>query len=137
MKEYTGIKYYARKAKNRLSNGYWQTIEKDKADYIKKHFNQGDNLEQLNYMFQRMIQDDVFEKSEQDPNELNFYKKVKKLLTENEYVLNPIMQLIDHAVYDSLSEIAKQNYIYELTEKYNQAKQKIEEEQKREKVLNI
>ena len=63
-----------------------------------------------------------------DSAEQKLYEKVVKLLTENEYVLNPITQLIDHSQYDKLDERAKQQYIFELAEKYNELKEKFENE---------
>ena len=130
------IRECAKKAKQRLSSGFWNTVELNRIKYIKEHYHSGDNISQLNYMFQKIVEDEVYGTKKVDKEEEKFYKKVKKLLTENEYVLNPIIKLIDHEVYDGLSDIAKQNYIYELTDKYNKMKEKIEQEQKNDMFLN-
>ena len=87
-------------------------------------------------MFQQIVAREINTVKKPKTKEDEFYKKVAKLLTENEYVLNPIMRLIDHDVYDNLSEQAKQNYIYELTEKYNKMKERFEEEKKSKAVFN-
>ena len=87
-------------------------------------------------MFQQIIAREIHDSIKPKTKEDEFYKKVVKLLSENEYVLNPIMRLIDHDVYDGLSEVAKQNYIYELTDKYNEMKQRYEEEKKSKAVFN-
>lgn len=130
------IREYAKKAKQRLRSGYWNQIEKDRINYIKKYYQEGDDINQLSYMFQRMVEKEINAVSKPKTKEDEFYKKVVKLLNENEYVLNPIMRLIDHDVYDNLSEIAKQNYIYELTDKYNKMKERYEEEQKSKAVFH-
>ena len=130
------IREYAKKAKQRLRSGYWEQVEKDKRNYIEKYYQEGDDIKQFNYMFQKMVEKEIYSVSKPKTKEDEFYKKVVKLLTENEYVLNPIMRLIDHSVYDNLSEVAKQNYIYELTDKYNEMKQRFDEERKSKAVFH-
>ena len=46
------------------------------------------------------------------------------------------MQLIDHDEYDKLSDEAKKNYIYALTDRYNELKEKYEKEQKTKEMFN-
>ncbi len=130
------IREYAKRAKQRLRNGYWNKIKNSKEKYIKEHYQEGDNIENLSYMFQKMVEEEIESVSKPKTKDDLLYKKVTKLLSENEYVLNPIMRLIDHEVYDNLSEVAKQNYIYELTDKYNEMKQRFERERKSRAVFN-
>ena len=87
-------------------------------------------------MFQKIVEKEINSVSKPKTKDDEFYKKVSKLLSENEFVLNPIMRLIDHDVYDKLSDVAKQNYIYELTDKYNEMKKRYEEEKKSKAVFN-
>ena len=130
------IREYAKQAKKRLKSGYWNKVEVDRQKYIDKYYQEGDDVEQLNFMFQQIIAREINAVSKPRTKEDEFYKKVVKLLSENEYVLNPIMRLIDHDIYDNLSDVAKQNYIYELTDKYNEMKQRYEDEQKSKAVFN-
>ena len=130
------IREYAKKARERLRSGYWNRVEQDRINYIKKYYQEGDNIEQLSYMFQKIVEKEINSVSKPKTKDDEFYKKVSKLLSENEFVLNPIMRLIDHDVYDKLSDVAKQNYIYELTDKYNEMKKRYEEEKKSKAVFN-
>lgn len=126
----TGISFkeVAKQAKKRLMTGYWESVRKDRDRFMETHFHKGDNISQLKTMFNRKIQRDLFGKSSQNDADEKLYRKVVKMLSENDYVLNPIRQLIDHDVYDKLDEHAKQNYIFELSDKYNQLKERYEHE---------
>ncbi|MBR1925273.1 MAG: hypothetical protein IJ837_00255 [Clostridia bacterium] len=129
------LKEYAKRAKERLTNGYWDKVREEKIEYLEKYYHKGDNINQFNYMFQKKIEDEVYSE-QKSKNEDKLYKKVVKLLSENEFVLNPIMQLIDHDEYDKLSDEAKKNYIYALTDRYNELKEKYEKEQKTKEMFN-
>ena len=129
------LKEYAKRAKERLIGGYWDRVKEEKIEYLEKYYHKGDNINQFNYMFQKKIEDEVYSEHKNE-SEDKLYKKVKKLLSENEFVLNPIMQLIDHDEYDNLSDEAKKNYIYTLTDRYNELKEKYEKEQKSKEMFN-
>ena len=55
-------------------------------------------------------------------HEQELYNRVCKLLEKEEVIINPIQELIDYKYYNSLSLEAKQNYVFELSEKYKQMK---------------
>lgn len=57
------------------------------------------------------------------------YERVKKLLSRDEIVINPIQELMNKKYYDSLSLDGKQKYISDLSEKYKELKLRIEHEQ--------
>ncbi len=63
-----------------------------------------------------------------------FEKKVIKLLDVDQYLLNPIPQLIDIDVFNNLSDIEKQSYVLAVAEKYNDIRSKYEK-QKEKKVI--
>ncbi len=52
------------------------------------------------------------------------YKKVCKLLEEEQIIINPINELIDKKYYDSLSLEGKQRYIFDLSDKYKEMKER-------------
>ena len=60
--------------------------------------------------------------------EQELYERVKKLLSRDEVVINPIQELIDRKYYNSLTVEARQKYIFDLSEKYKQMKLKYEQE---------
>lgn len=127
------FKDYAKRAKNRLAGGYWQEVKLDQQKFLKEREGSGD-IENLKQMYQKRIQKEIYSTHHENPEDEKFYKKVAKLLSENEYVLNPIMRLINHNEFDNLSDGAKQNYIFKLTDKYNEMKRRYEREQK-EKIV--
>jgi len=122
------LKDYAKQAKKRLASGYWENIRQDRAKFLEEHFSSGSNISQLKHMYQKKVERDLFSDSQPSSEDEKLYKKVSQLLSENEYVLNPITQLIDHSEYDKLDEREKQSYIFKLTDKYNELKEKFENE---------
>jgi len=118
----------AKQAKKRLASGYWENIRRDRAKFLEEHYSSGGNISQLKHMYQKKVERDLFNSSEPNSTDEKLYKKVVQLLSENEYVLNPIKQLIDHSEYDKLDERNKQLYIFQLTDKYNELKEKFESE---------
>lgn len=62
-------------------------------------------------------------------HEQELYLKVCKLLNSEEIVINPIKELVDYKYYNTLSLEAKQKYIFDLSEKYKEMKDRYEKEQ--------
>lgn len=62
-----------------------------------------------------------------DVEDLQFLKKVFSMLNGNEEVYNPIGRLVDKNYYETLNETEKQFYVLRLSERYNSAKIKYEE----------
>lgn len=54
--------------------------------------------------------------------EQELYSRVCKILARDEVVINPIQELVDYKYYNSLTAEAKQKYIFDLSEKYKQMK---------------
>ena len=54
----------------------------------------------------------------------NFETKVYELLSKNEDCINPLKELSDSKIFKNLSEEEKQRYIFELSERYNRAREK-------------
>lgn len=52
------------------------------------------------------------------------YKKICKLLEEDRIIINPINELVDKRYYNSLSLEGKQRYIFDLSDKYKQMKER-------------
>ena len=54
--------------------------------------------------------------------EQELYERVCKILSRDEIVINPIQELVDYKYYNSLTLEAKQKYIFDLSEKYKEMK---------------
>lgn len=110
-------KILAKQAKKRLVSGYWKQVKKEREIFMTEAYLKG-NVSSLSEIYKRKIERDVKKQNCIDPD-AKLYAKVVKLLSQNEYVLNPIARLIDHSVYDKLDLNAKQAYITKLADKYN------------------
>ncbi|MBQ7977527.1 MAG: hypothetical protein IJ301_02900 [Clostridia bacterium] len=119
------IKAFAKRAKRRMTSGYWDKIREERDQYIRN--NADENEQKIKELYAKRLMREFYcdEESAQD-NE--FYNKVCKLLQNNSFTLNPIGQLIDHAEYDKLDIEARQNYIIKLTDKYNEMRERFERE---------
>jgi hypothetical protein len=70
--------------------------------------------------------------------EQELYDRVCKLLERDDIVINPIQELVDRKYYNTLTLDAKQKYIFELSEKYKEMKNRYEiEHNKLARVSNI
>lgn len=70
--------------------------------------------------------------------EQELYDRVCKLMEREDVVINPIQELVDRKYYNSLTMDAKQKYIFELSEKYKEMKNRYEIERNQlAKVSNI
>ncbi len=130
-------KLLAKQAKKRLVSGYWQQVQKERKLFIEEESikNKNCNISSLNEIYKRKIEREIQKINEKDPDE-KLYAKVCKLLSQNEFVLNPIAQLIDHSVYDELDLHAKQIYISKLTDKYNTLKERYNNEVRNKIAVN-
>lgn len=52
------------------------------------------------------------------------YKKICKMLEEDKLIINPIQELIDKKYYETLSVEGKQRYIFDLSDKYKEMKER-------------
>ncbi len=118
------IKNYAKKAKRRLGSGFWNEIRQERANCIKNAF---DNADHIREIYSKKLMHTLYVQQEDDADVV-LYKKVCKLLSKDEFTLNPIGQLIDHKTYDKLSSENKQTYIIKLTDKYNEMRERFERE---------
>lgn len=50
------------------------------------------------------------------------YKKICKMLEEDSIIINPINELIDKKYYETLSAEGRQRYIFDLSDKYKEMK---------------
>lgn len=56
--------------------------------------------------------------------EQELYERVCKILSREEIVINPIQELVDYKYYNTLTLEAKQKYIFDLSEKYKEMKER-------------
>lgn len=53
------------------------------------------------------------------------YNKIKKMLAKDLDTLNPLSQIIEHEIYDGLSNAGKEKYMFKLSKRYATIKEHI------------
>jgi len=53
------------------------------------------------------------------------YNKIKKILTKNIDVVNPLSQIVEHDIYDKLNDTQKEKYMLKLSKRYIEIKDHI------------
>lgn len=96
------LKLLAQKAKKRLSTAGQTISQKQTTAY----------LSQSTYAIVASLQD-----IKEDP----LFEKVKNLL-ERDDIFNPIAELTDHKIFDSLSQVEKERYVFDISKRYNKLK---------------
>ena len=114
------LKEYAKRAKERLKNGFWehakQQLAQEKQVAATLGISQHKVAEEQHRKLQRQIYDyDGF------CEEQEFYAKVVQILTSQDTVSNPLMRLADQDYMSKLTPEQKQTYIQKLAQKYRQA----------------
>lgn len=114
------FKEYAKQAKDRLKNGFWENaksnLEREKQVAATLGLNQRQVCEEQRQKLQKQIYDYDGFCEEQD-----FYAKVVAILDSNEVISNPIMRLADQSYMQTLSPKEKQVYVSKLAAKYREA----------------
>ena len=125
MSNQVSIKAYAKRAKRRMTSGYWDKVRKEREEYIQN--NPAEDAHKIIELYARRLMREIYA-DERDNKDNEIYSKVVKLLKSNTFTLNPIGQLIDHNEFDRLDKQAQQNYIIKLTDKYNEMRERYERE---------
>ncbi len=53
------------------------------------------------------------------------YNKIKRMLIKDVDVINPLAQIIEHDIYDNLSDTQKEKYMYKLSKRYIDIKEQV------------
>ena len=128
MDEAKDLKTFAKEAKIRFKRGFWKNYNENKERKIEeakeKGYSETDAIKIQTEKAKREIKTQFDKKSLDDI----LYEKAVSIFESDEIILNPIKRLIDEEVFSSLSESEKQRYILDLTQKFNQFKERYERE---------
>ncbi len=112
------LKSLAKKAKQRLKNGFWEK-HRDEITSIKDQVkSEGVSSSKIVEYYQTNVIKEV--KPQKSDSEL-FYTRVKLILDTDGEVSDIIGRLIDVEFYNGLSYDRKQRYVMELSDKYRLA----------------
>ena len=104
------FKEYAKKAKQRMKNGFWEQAKRDIETEKQVAATQGLNPRKVGEEQHRRLQQQIYD-YEGFCEEQEFYKKVEEILDSDETVSNPIMRLADRDYMATLSPLDKQAYL--------------------------
>ena len=119
------LKQYAKEAKFRLKNGFWQNYRKNLNEKITLAAEAGVSPSKVKEYYDYVVSENI--KNKKDDEE-EFYLKVKKILDEEGEIPNAIGRLTDKAVFDGLSYSEKQKYTLTLSERYLNAVERYNKE---------
>lgn len=105
-------------AKQRLKMGYWDSLKK-----VGNETEEPGERIAAQYASARLY-GGIAEIAAVSATDEKMYRKVCEILDSNEVAMNPIGQLIERDVYDSLDPSGKQRYVLELSEKFRQLKER-------------
>ena len=124
------LKQYAKEAKIRLKNGFWQEYRKNLDEKINKAQEAGVAPSKVKEYYSFVVSENI--KSRKDSEE-EFYLKVKKILDEEGEISDAIGRLTDKEEYSALSYAEQQKYTLALSERYLKAVERYN----REKTLSF
>lgn len=119
------LKDYAKEAKKRLKQGFWQSYHENLNSELKRARDEGISETKVKEYYTTKVSDQLRNRNDGDEE---FYLKVKRLLDEEGEVSNAIGRLTDRAVFDTLSYDEKQRYTLTLSEKYLKAVERYKKE---------
>lgn len=127
-KELSELKKRALLAKQRLRMGYWQRMERERAELAVSLV---DEEEAKKLQREKVTRDELLAiDSKRAKTEERFYEKVCEILSKDEDTLSPIGQLIDKEVYSALDDGGRQRYILEISKKFRELSARYYLEQK-------
>ena len=118
MEEQKTLKQYAKEAKRRLKNGFWQHYNENLSEQLEEAEKAGVSVSKVKEYYSRQVVEIIRNKGDNDEE---FYNKVKKMLDEEGEVANAIGRLTDKEYYESLNYEEKQRYSLSLSERYLKA----------------
>ena len=114
------FKEYAKRAKERMKNGFWEQAKQNILTEQQVAATLGLNATKVTEEQRRKLQRQIYD-YDGFCEEQEFYAKVEAILDSNELVSNPIMRLADQEYMAQLSPAEKQIYIAKLAAKYREA----------------
>ena len=116
------LKDYAKEAKARMKSGFWQDVKEQRQRDVQLAAEQGKNTDVVFKEYREILTRKIFE-NETEEDEI-LYQKVCELLSQNKVITNPIGLLADKQKMSEMSEQGKQHYVFELSKKFKEMKER-------------
>ena len=114
------LKEYAKRAKERMKNGFWEQAKVQLAQEKQVAATLGISPHKIAEEQHRKLQRQIYD-YDGFCEEQEFYNKVVAILTSTETISNPLMRLADQNYMVKLSPEQRQAYIQKLASKYRTA----------------
>ena len=114
------LKEYAKRAKERMKNGFWEQVKVQLAQEKQVAATLGISPHKIAEEQHRKLQRQIYD-YDGFCEEQEFYNKVVAILTSTETISNPLMRLADQNYMSKLSPEQRQAYIQKLASKYRTA----------------
>jgi hypothetical protein len=114
------LKEYAKRAKERMKNGFWEQAKVQLAQEKQVAATLGISPHKIAEEQHRRLQRQIYD-YDGFCEEQEFYNKVVAILTSTETISNPLMRLADQNYMAKLSPEQRQAYIQKLASKYRTA----------------
>lgn len=124
-----GFKHFAKEAKQRLVEGFWQNVREERRAQMQSVKSDGQIPVPTLVDYRERIRNQIYNKRYFEEEE--FYQRVVKLLESEKVVTNPLGALADKEYMDSLDAKRRQSYMYELSNKYLAACARYRKEQEK------
>ena len=124
------LKQYAKEAKKRLKEGFWQDYRKNLDQELVKAEQVGVSASKVKEYYAGRVVENI---RSVDEDKETFYRKEKKILEEEGEISNALGRLTDKEVFVSLTYDEQQRYLLSLSEKYLQAVERF----RKEKAMNF
>ena len=117
------FKEYAKRAKERMKNGFWENVQRSLQQEKEVAATTGVSQRRLGEEHRRKLEQQIYDYESYRAEE-EFYQKVVEMLTGEEIVINPIMRLADKDVLKNLSPSDRQVYLSNVATRYRKAVEK-------------
>ena len=119
------LKQYAREAKKRLKEGFWQKCAETLSEEIKRAEKAGVSASKVKEYYTMRVAENI--KSHKEDGE-EFYNKVKDILLTEGEVPDALGRLTDKTYFSTLSYEEQQRYTLNLSERYLAAVERFKKE---------
>lgn len=117
------FKEYAKRAKERMKNGFWENAQRSLQHEREVAATTGVSPRRVGEEHRRRIEQQIYDYDGYRAEE-EFYAKVVEMLSGDELVINPIMRLADKQLLETLSPQDKQVYLSGVAARYRKAVEK-------------
>lgn len=124
-----GFKNYAKEAKQRLADGFWQNVKEQRQAHLETAAQDGQSAVPTLIDYREKLRNQIYNKRYTEEEE--FYQKVVNMAESETVVTNPLGALVDREYFDKLDEKQRQSYLHDLSNRYLAAMNRYKKEKEK------